>query len=241
MLLNHLCSGFLLDCRVRNLSRVTIERNYRPILERLTEFLCNPKANEIRTQDLKRFVLALQENDPKPWTLYTYIRAVKRLFGWAVDEGIFESSPAAPLKYPRIPKTQIEIFSPEEIDLLLKEAEQMSYRDYAICLLLLDSGLRKSELVDLELDDVNLLTGQIAVRHAKGGKSRQVRIGNNTRKALWLYVNQYRDSEGGYLFVTRQGTPLTANGLALMLRRLGKRTGLKVHAHKFRHTFATMP
>ena len=242
MLLTQLCSGFLLDCRVKNLSRVTVERNYRPILERLTEFLENAEIAQISTLDLKQFVIFLQKNDPKPWTLYTYIRAVKRLFNWAVDESILEINPAARLKYPRIPKKkQIEIFTPGEIDLLLRAARGMSFRDYVICLLLLDSGLRRSELVNLKLDDVNLLTGKLMITEAKGGKSREIRIGNNARKALWLYVNQYRDSEGGYLFVTRQGTPLTANGLALMLRRLGKRTGLKVHAHKFRHTFATMP
>jgi site-specific recombinase XerD len=240
MLLDRLCSGFLLDCQVRNLSKVTTERNYRPILERLTVFLCNPQVKEIETHDLKKFVLSLQANDPQPWTLYTYIRAVKRLFNWATEEGVLEGNPAAPLKYPRIPRRQTEIFSPEEIDLLLTEAKEMSYRDYAICLLLLDSGLRRAELVNLKLDDVNLLTGKLIVTEAKGGKSRQIRIGNNARKALWLYVNQFRESETDYLFIGKQGKPLTANGLALMLRRLGKRTGLHVHAHKFRHTFATL-
>jgi len=152
----------------------------------------------------------------------------------------FGEEPCFSPKIPQNPKKQIEIFSPEEIDLLLREAENMSFRDYANCLLLLDSGLRRAELVNLKLDDVNLLTGKLIVTEAKGGKSRQIRIGNNARKALWLYVNQFRESETDYLFIGKQGKPLTANGLALMLRRLSKRTGLHVHAHKFRHTFATL-
>jgi integrase len=117
----------------------------------------------------------------------------------------------------------------------------MSFRDYAIVFLLLDSGIRRGELIALTLDDVNVMSGVITIRKGKGGKQRQVRVGDKCRKTLWRYVNDFRkESDSDILFLSRGGKPLTGNAIAQMLRRLGKRTGLYVHAHKFRHTYATL-
>ncbi len=66
MLLNQLCEGFLLDCRARNLSMATAERNYKPILIRLTKYLDNPEIADITSGDLKRFAAHLQGTNIKP-------------------------------------------------------------------------------------------------------------------------------------------------------------------------------
>jgi site-specific recombinase XerD len=109
MLLNQLCEGFLLDCRARNLSQVTTERNYRSILIRLTKYLDNPEIADITPGDLKRFAAHLQSTNIKPWSLYTYIRVVRQLSSWTALEGILESNLSSNLKYPKIPKKPIPI------------------------------------------------------------------------------------------------------------------------------------
>jgi site-specific recombinase XerD len=61
----------------------------------------------------------------------------------------------------------------------------MSFRDYAIVFLLLDSGARRGELITLTLDDVNVMSGVVTIRDGKGVQQRQVRIGDKCRKILW--------------------------------------------------------
>jgi site-specific recombinase XerD len=109
MLLNQLCEGFLLDCSARNLSTATPERNYKPILIRLTKYLDNPEIGDTTPSDLKRFAVHLQSTNIKPWSLYAYIRVVRRLFSWTAQEGILESNLTSNLKYPKIPKKPIPI------------------------------------------------------------------------------------------------------------------------------------
>jgi integrase len=103
-----------------------------------------------------------------------------------------------------------------------------------------------SELVSLQLDDVNLDLGRIRVLHGKGNKQRVVAFGDECRRGLLDYL-EARGSGPGPLFVAanqhralRPGVRLQTSGVKHMLMRLGRRAGLpKVHAHRFRHTFAT--
>jgi integrase len=119
-------------------------------------------------------------------------------------------------------------------------------RDRAIVFTLLDTGVRCSELVQLTLDDLDLEAGRLRILHAKGNKQRVVPFASRCREALRHYLG-FRGSEAGPLFVAagrhrtlRPGVALRPNGLKQLLRRLGRQAGLsKVHAHRFRHTFAT--
>ncbi len=243
MLLSDLIGGFLLDCKARRLSPNTITRCYAPQLCELCNALGDPDVTTITPDDLRQFVADLTQRVKSGWTVRGYVRTIKRLFNWATAEGILaDFNPADKLRYPKTPQRKIEIFSKSDIERLLVEARDVSFRNYAIVLLFLDSGLRRGELLALELEDVNVLTGVVTVRHGKGGKSRQVRVGNVCRKALWRYVAEFRQAEPGVnsFFVNRWGKPMSHTALTQMLRRLGKRTGLHVYAHKFRHTFATL-
>jgi site-specific recombinase XerD len=86
---------------------------------------------------------------------------------------------------------------------------------------LLDTGLRVSELASLTLDDVNMNTGSIVVRHGKGGKQRIVHIGSKAQKALWKYITIYRRSESKSLFINRANEPLDVVGVKILIKRLG--------------------
>ena len=108
----------------------------------------------------------------------------------------------------------------------------------AILMLLLDCGLRIAELASLKLGDVDTDTGTIVVQRGKGGKGRMMHIGDKAQKALWRYLCLYRNGDSDGLFVGQDGKPLERAGLQTMIERLGRKSGVKVHAHKLRHTFA---
>lgn len=118
-------------------------------------------------------------------------------------------------------------------------------RNLAIILLLLDSGIRVSELVSIEVDDVNLAEGDIKIKRAKGNRERIVPIGSLVQKSLWKYINCNRPKpvidRVNALFLSDYGMPLLVSGIQQMLRRYGKRlgiTGVRCSPHTFRHTFA---
>jgi integrase/recombinase XerD len=112
--------------------------------------------------------------------------------------------------------------------------------------MLLDTGLRASELCSLKVGDVDIKTGRVEVRHgraggAKGGKGRAVYIGKSTRRALWLYLAGREDGDQADepLFMGKFHRPLNKTALRHLMVSLGKKAGVKnCHPHRFRHTFA---
>ena len=181
-------------------------------------------------------------------TRHRYFREVRCFFNWLVDSEYIEGSPFRGMKNIRLPQRIVQPFSESDITALLAACDEspLGVRDRAMLLTLLDSGLRCSETVQLELADLDLAAGRLLVRFGKGNKQRVVPFAATCRTALMAYLD-LRGSEPGPLFVASNGhgqlmpgVALQPNGLKQMLRRLGRRTGLaKVHAHRFRHTFAT--
>lgn len=182
-------------------------------------------------------------------TRHRYFREVRCFFNWLVAAGYLEETPFRSLRNVRLPQRIVQPFSLDEVARLLAccEAESpIGARDRAILLTLLDTGIRCSELVQLNLEDLDLDAGRLRVLHAKGNKQRVVPFASRCREALVGYL-RFRGLAPGPLFLAagqhrqmRLGVALKPNGLKQMLRRLGRQTGMpKVHAHRFRHTFAT--
>jgi site-specific recombinase XerD len=110
-------------------------------------------------------------------------------------------------------------------------------------MLLLDTGLRIGELVNLKIDDVNMSGGLLKVM-GKGKKERIVPVGNNAQRVLQRYLFRHRPKPARLgienVFLSVHGTPLTENGIKLMFTRLAKRSRVhRLHAHLCRHTFVT--
>jgi len=98
----------------------------------------------------------------------------------------------------------------------------------------------KGELVRLALSDVDVQHGLLTVRHGKGDKYRQVRVGKQCRQVLWTYIHKYRAAtDCERLFLSHTGDVLTGNAVTCMFQRFSEVLGFRVYAHKFRHTFAT--
>jgi site-specific recombinase XerD len=139
----------------------------------------------------------------------------------------------------------IEILSNEEIDSIFRSISQNSAlgaRMLVMVLLLLDTGMRASELCTLTVDNTHIDDG-IAKVMGKGRKERIVPICANTKKALLRYLATWRpvmaNEDCDRLIVSDTGGELTYSGLLQAIKRLGRKAGVpRLHPHLFRHTFA---
>jgi site-specific recombinase XerD len=170
-------------------------------------------------------------------------REVRFLFSWLVRMGYIQESPFAKIKNVRLPQKIVQPFSAEEVASLLTLCDtrfRWGARRTAIILILLDTGVRRTELISLDLADLDLEGQRLRVLHGKGNKQRVVRFGARAKEALEDYLERFRGWEPGSLFLSDEGKRLKPHSVAVFLERLGKRAGVrKVHPHRFRHTFAT--
>ncbi|HEX8981180.1 MAG TPA: tyrosine-type recombinase/integrase [Ktedonobacterales bacterium] len=254
--------GFLMDWELRGRSPATI-RLYRSCLNVVARWLESQgisASEDVTINNLRAFILETQQrpagsinprrpqdisgNPPTPATMQSYVKAIKLLFKWLVEEEVIGRNPALRLHKPTDAKRVVVTFSHDHLNALFGSCDlstALGFRDYVIMLALLDTGMRVSELCGVTLDDVH--EGYIKV-FSKGRKEREVGVSPTTAKFLWKYVHLYRaqaDDEVRALFTSIAGKPLTPWGVDQVLQRVREAAGIedvKVTAHKFRHTFA---
>ena len=257
--LQNLLQGFKLSCQTEGKSPKTIEW-YTGFLNRFLQFLKDngypTEINKVDRTHIRAFILYLQQEARTPhtgrslshFTVQGYVRTLKAFFSWTIREEHVEHNPMTRILVPKAPIKIINTFSLEQLSSLVNLCDRSNgqgYRNLAIILLLLDSGIRVSELVGIEIGDVNLAEGYIKIKRAKGNKERIVPIGSLVQKSLWKYINCYRSKpvtdRVTRLFLSEYGMSLTKSGIQQMLRRYGKQadiTGTRCSPHVFRHTFA---
>ena len=232
---------FYLDCEARNLAPRTQEY-YREKLEPFAKWLAETNvthARQLTSTHIRRFLVAQQARELSPYTVHAFARCVKTLCLFLVREGALDVSPMARVKMPKLPQDLLPPFEAHEIRALLRACN--CERDTAIVLTLLDSGVRASELCALDIGDLDLTTGALAVFRGKGRKSRVTYVGARTRQAVLRYFNTRSVTfAAAPLFVTlRDGQRLRYDGLRALLKRLSERADVAdVDAHRFRRTFA---
>jgi integrase/recombinase XerD len=180
-------------------------------------------------------------------TVNCYLRAIRAFWSWLIAEEYIETNPFDKITIPKPPKKVITPFSEEQIRALLGTIDIKSpngFRDWTIILTLLDTGIRVSELTELELDNVNLAQRCLKIR-GKGDKERIVPIGISVQRAIAKYINKYRSNPtyplSSNLFLTRDGMLLTPNRIESIIERYALKAGIRgvrASPHTFRHTFA---
>jgi len=181
-----------------------------------------------------------------PFTVQGFVRSLKAFYSWLYQEGYTEENELAYLKLPKVPHKLVQILTEEEIRRIMSCFNPMTTigaRNMAIIMIFLDTGIRCSELISLKLSDVHIQEGYIKV-FGKGGRERIVPIGGGVQKAIQRYVFHFRpeqiDPDIEEVFLNLDGSPLTRNAIKMLFSRLAKKLGIKrLHAHLFRHTFAT--
>lgn len=256
MLLSDAISGYWLEKKV-NLSSSTI-RDYQLTFDRLLSFLGDVPFANIVADDVRRFLAHVQvEHDLGRKTLANHWIALSSLSSWAETEYDLPHIIRGKVKRPRYQPAAIEPFELEEIKLLVdaatytveyttrgghiaKNRKPLALRDIAIVYVLVDSGLRASELCDLQVKDYDQRRGRLHVRHGKNDKSRFVPLGQTSRAAIDEYLRTRKKIKPtDPLLSTRTGTHLDRCNLGNLLEKLGEAAGVHgCNPHKFRHTMA---
>lgn len=180
-------------------------------------------------------------------TVHHYYCVLKAFFNWCVREGFIPESPLSNIKLANPKLNVVQPYSTQEIMKILAvcdrdykgNAKLLGSRNKAIVLMLLDTGLRVSELANIKVEEINTESGWIKVK-GKGAKERVVRIGATTQKALWRYLVYRHKNRYSELWLTEEGRPMAVGGIQIMIMRLKERGGVtsKGNCHRFRHTFA---
>lgn len=233
---------FLLHQEVSRHSPRTIETYHEtltPFLDYLSERdVANPEL--ITPNDIRRFFVRLEERGLAGATIQKHARSVKAFLNFLVREEVLEDSPMRKVSMPKADKKVKKPFTTDDIEALLAACDEGLYRwrDRAIVLCLLDTGLRVSEFVSLMVGDVDR-SGMVKVM-GKGRKERYVRVGTSARKALLRYLSERGEAKAGDpLWMGHQG-PLTLSGIEKLMQRLGERADVHPsNPHRFRRTFAT--
>lgn len=179
-------------------------------------------------------------------TVNNRVRALRAFFNWLYRKDYTDSHLLQDLKPPPVPKLMVKTLADEEIAAIfavLDKSTMTGSRNTAIMALLLDSGLRLSELAGLKVEDVHLEEQYVKVM-GKGSKERIVAFGNAASKALLHYFIHFRGEPAHpgveHFFLTIDGYPMSGLGIKSMLQRTGKAAGVpRLHAHLCRHTYAT--
>lgn len=243
-------TAFLRDARIRNLSTHTLKyyRNELTALRGILEAQDLPTRPDKVTLDILRenVILYMMETQRRKETsINTRLRAVRAFFNYLTNEGMLDENPLANLKLVKAKKEVVETFSREQIRDLLRQPDQATFtgfRDYTILLLLLETGIRARELVEITLADIRWEDNQIRV-NGKGYKERLVPIQGTMRKQLRKYISVRGDAETQSLFVTIDNTPITVRQLQNRITKYGRMANIRnvrCSPHTFRHTFAKM-
>jgi len=175
-------------------------------------------------------------------TAETRYRGIKQFFKWAVEEGEISADPMARVKRPMVPEEPPEMLTDDQVKRLLRTCEGKDFldrRDNAVLRLFFDTGMRRSELAYLKLQDVDM-EHNVALVMGKGRRPRVCPFGRRTAQAIDRYLrvrSQHRHAEAEALWLGPQG-PVGDGAVDLMIRRRARQAGFAVHAHLFRHGFA---
>jgi len=246
----------------KNYSRHTT-LNYRIDLEEFAKFLETP-IEAVAYPDLRRFLAQLKARNLKPRTLARKLSSLRSFFKFLQREKIIQSNPAKLLVTPKLDKPLPYFMSEEEAVQIIeapKSGKINSPRDKAIFEILYSTGIRVSELVGLNVDDVDFI-GNIIKVMGKGKKERMVPIGDQALNVLKEYLDKRLNSPpqegaplhnltkskeqglwggGNFVFANKGGTRLSDRSVRNIINKYIREQAMAQHVtpHMFRHSFAT--
>lgn len=225
----------------KNASSHTI-LNYKLDLTEFANFLKDTTVDKIDYLSLRKYLAFLKEKNLKSRTLARKVSCLRTFFKFLSREGYIKSNPATLLLTPKLDKRLPQFLTEDEMLKLLeappKDGES-GLRDRAILETFYSTGMRISELVGLNMDDIDFISGVVKVR-GKGKKERLLPIGEKALSALRQYIDS-RKEKTKEVFLNKNGIRITDRGVRDILEKYIKLTSLKenISPHTLRHTFAT--
>lgn len=199
---------------------------------------------------ITRYLAQLQEQNYTHNTINKKVNSLNSYNFFLINQKLMEEKVVYPnkdkVKIARGSEGEVAVFSDLEVERLLfhvEDKKQVCQRDKVVVLLLLYTGLRVSELVNLKLRDFDLLTLQLKVVNGKGGKYREVPLKPEVAEAVQVYLEgerkMHRLAHSPYLLLTQRAEKMDKDTVNKLLNKMGSKLQLTIFPHKFRHTFCT--
>lgn len=214
----------------------------------LLSFIDFIKDNDIETPEtIKRnningFIRSLRSKGFTASSINRKIVSLKGWFSWLQSKEEIIEDPTITLEQPKLERFLPKVLSEKEIDQLINKCNQPEHR--AIIELLYSSGLRVSELINLQLNDINFKSGYLVCK-GKGDKERLIPIGKKARYEISYYLESRRNqivddqNKNDYIFLTSKGHQISRQEVWKLIKELSKSINKDISPHTLRHSFAT--
>ncbi len=243
--LNDFCDYLKIDKRYSDL---TVE-SYRTEIKGYLDFFKekNIKVKNIKNSDIKDYLTYIKKGETSERTLAHNVSVIRTFYKFLLTQKVIERNPTEFLELPKLRKKLPTVLSKEEVEKLLDIdlTDCYSYRNKAMLELLYSTGLRVSELVNLELSNIDLESCTLKTI-GKGNKERIIPISDYALYYVEKYINEYRGSMlkkgvNNYVFINNHGNVMTRQGFFKIIKKLASEKDIKtpISPHTLRHSFAT--
>ena len=232
----------------KKLSDNTLQ-SYKRDLKQFKRYLeaCEVHYNRVKETDIKDYIRELEEQGKKPSSISRSIASIRSFYQFVLKNKKIKVDPTQNIKSPKIEKRVPSVLTSKEVELLLsqpKDVDLKGIRDKAMLEFAYATGMRVTEMISLNIDDVNLEEGYVICEH--NGKQRTIPLGTMSLKALREYVQEARDilvktEKEEALFVNINGTRLTRQGFWKIIKYYKEQAHItkEITPHVLRHSFAT--
>jgi integrase/recombinase XerC len=230
----------------RGLSPLTRE-NYARDITQLISLADTAALNSLQTNHIRRFIASLHSKGLSGKSIARMLSSWRGFFDFLVSRKSFTNNPVIGLRAPKSPKTLPQALSIEQAVKLvdIHEDDVLSMRDHAILELFYSSGLRLSEVINLDMDALDFSEGTVVVT-GKGNKTRIVPVGEHAMNAIKKWLNSraqilINNSAEKAVFIGLQGRRISARNIQYRIKEWSIKQGINssVHPHMLRHSFAT--
>jgi len=241
---------FIRSLQERNASPHTIKA-YRTDLAQFADYVGPQGWRDIDHVLIRGYLSSLYERGLSKTSVARALAALRSLYKWLAQEGEVEQNPAALVATPRLPKKLPRVPTIEEVNTVLDsampECSAFTERDQAILELLYGCGIRNSELIGINVDDIRWSNELVLVR-GKGRKERFVPFGDSAKAAVQAYLparqrvlGETKRTTERALLINLRGSRLTTRSVGRIVKQIAVAGGLSpdVHPHTLRHAFGT--
>lgn len=228
---------------------VSYERDLKSYLHYLKEVEQLDSLRKVERVHILNHLRHLKENTKTSRTVARHISSIRSFHQFLIRERVVDNDPTVHLEMPQMDKKLPNVLSIEEVDALIQAPDTKKangIRDKAMLELLYGSGMRVSECINLNIDDINLTMGFVRC-FGKGGKERIIPLGKSALSTCKVYLDGPRqelvkaETKTDALFINQRGKRLTRQGFWKLLKQHAQKAGIQkeLTPHTLRHSFAT--
>lgn len=243
--MKNIIENYIKDLQKKNLSKNTLDA-YRRDMKKFKDFINSRKEDllSVDTVTIMAFVQYLQKKERANSSIVRNLVSIRNFYKYLIKKNIVSEDPTLGYEIPKIERNIPKILSPEEVDKLLNSpnSSNKGLRDKAMLELMYATGVKITELLNLDIYDINLKFNYIKCRGSKK-RERIIPIGSYAVKCLKDYldirpiINVYNLD---YLFLNLKGTQMTRQGFWKIVKKYAKISGIKksIDSYTLRHSFA---